>query len=102
MQLSQLKVIVTGHSRGLGAALAENLLGRGHAVLGIARSANDALGARFPAARFQASGGLSSLADIRALGEADCSGVVMGRALLEGRFTLGATAAMRRPISSGR
>ncbi len=41
--------IVTGHSRGLGAALAENLLGRGHAVLGIARSANDALGARFPA-----------------------------------------------------
>lgn len=42
----------------------------------------------FPGARFQASGGLSGLHDLRALKSIDCAGVVMGRALLEGRFTL--------------
>lgn len=41
--------IVTGHSRGLGAALAENLLGRGHRVLALARSGNAPLGSRNPA-----------------------------------------------------
>lgn len=40
--------IVTGHSRGLGAAIAENLLQRGAAVLGLARGGNDALAAAFP------------------------------------------------------
>lgn len=43
---------------------------------------------QFPAARLQASGGLSSLADLRALAGSGCAAVVMGRALLEGRFTL--------------
>jgi NAD(P)-dependent dehydrogenase (short-subunit alcohol dehydrogenase family) len=42
-----MKAIVTGHSRGLGGAIAEELLGRGHTVLGVARSANVPLGARF-------------------------------------------------------
>lgn len=42
----------------------------------------------FPAARIQASGGLSSLRDLPALSVAGCVAVVMGRALLEGRFTL--------------
>jgi benzil reductase ((S)-benzoin forming) len=40
--------IITGHSRGVGAALAEKLLARGFTVVGIARRKNDELGARFP------------------------------------------------------
>ncbi|ATE61149.1 SDR family oxidoreductase [Thauera sinica] len=44
-----IKAIVTGHSRGLGAAIAEDLLQRGVAVLGLARRHNDELAARFPA-----------------------------------------------------
>jgi NAD(P)-dependent dehydrogenase (short-subunit alcohol dehydrogenase family) len=43
--------ILTGHSRGLGAALAEQLLDRGASVLGIARRGNAALAARHPALR---------------------------------------------------
>ena len=43
-----MRAIVTGHSRGLGAAIAENLLERGIAVLGIARHGNAALATRFP------------------------------------------------------
>jgi NAD(P)-dependent dehydrogenase (short-subunit alcohol dehydrogenase family) len=42
------KVIVTGHSRGLGAAIAETLLARDIAVLGISRSVNRALGVQYP------------------------------------------------------
>jgi benzil reductase ((S)-benzoin forming) len=44
-----MKAIVTGHSRGLGAAIAENLLARGIAVLGLSRAMNAELGGRFPA-----------------------------------------------------
>ncbi|MFC5302622.1 SDR family oxidoreductase [Azospira restricta] len=43
-----IKAIVTGHSRGLGAAIAANLLARDIAVLGIARRGNTALAAAFP------------------------------------------------------
>jgi NAD(P)-dependent dehydrogenase (short-subunit alcohol dehydrogenase family) len=43
-----MKAIVTGHSRGLGAAIAEALLVRGIPVLGLARAGNPALSARFP------------------------------------------------------
>ncbi|MFT3848432.1 MAG: SDR family oxidoreductase [Propionivibrio sp.] len=43
-----MKAIVTGHTRGLGAALAEQLLARGIAVLGLARSGNPGLAARYP------------------------------------------------------
>jgi phosphoribosylformimino-5-aminoimidazole carboxamide ribotide isomerase len=46
------------------------------------------LAARYPGVRIQASGGLSTLADLKALSATGCAGVVMGRALLEGRFTL--------------
>lgn len=49
-----IKAILTGHTRGLGAALAENLLARGIAVLGIARKQNALLGKRFPGALEQA------------------------------------------------
>ncbi|WP_298371458.1 SDR family oxidoreductase [Azospirillum sp.] len=41
-----MKAIVTGHSRGLGAALAAALLDRGAAVLGLARAGNPALAGR--------------------------------------------------------
>ena len=43
-----MKAIVTGHTRGLGAAIAEQLLARGIAVLGLARAANADLAARYP------------------------------------------------------
>ncbi len=46
------------------------------------------LRARYPSVRIQASGGLSSLDDLCALKATGCAAVVMGRALLEGRFTL--------------
>lgn len=41
-----MKAIVTGHTRGLGAAITENLLERGYAVLAIARRSNTDLGER--------------------------------------------------------
>ncbi len=44
-----IKAVVSGHTQGLGAAIAENLLGRGIAVLGLARGENGALARRFPA-----------------------------------------------------
>jgi len=40
--------VVTGHSRGIGEAVAEHLLARGARVLGVSRHGNAALGARFP------------------------------------------------------
>ena len=40
--------IVTGHSRGLGAAIAEHLLSRGARVLGVSRHGNPSLATRFP------------------------------------------------------
>lgn len=42
------RAIVTGHTRGLGAALAEHLLSRNIAVLALSRSRNAALAARYP------------------------------------------------------
>lgn len=43
-----MKAIVTGHTKGLGAAIAEELLGRGIAVLGLARGRSGQLAARYP------------------------------------------------------
>lgn len=43
--------------------------------------------ARFPQVGFQASGGIGGLDDIRALRGSGVSGVIVGRALLEGKFT---------------
>jgi NAD(P)-dependent dehydrogenase (short-subunit alcohol dehydrogenase family) len=45
----QMKAIVTGHTKGLGAAIAAGLLERGIAVLGLARGRAQDLEARFPA-----------------------------------------------------
>jgi hypothetical protein len=49
---SPIRAIVTGHTRGLGAALAEQLLARNVAVLGLSRSRHATLNTRF-AAQFQ-------------------------------------------------
>ncbi|HEX3381691.1 MAG TPA: short-chain dehydrogenase, partial [Paraburkholderia sp.] len=46
---SPIRAIVTGHARGLGAALAEQLLARNVTVLGLSRSRHAALKARFGA-----------------------------------------------------
>jgi len=46
----QTTAIVTGHSRGLGAAIAAELLARGARVLGLSRRGNPALAAAYPAA----------------------------------------------------
>jgi NAD(P)-dependent dehydrogenase (short-subunit alcohol dehydrogenase family) len=40
--------VVTGHSRGIGEAIADQLLGRGIRVLGVARNENAELAARYP------------------------------------------------------
>ena len=44
-----IKAILTGHTKGLGAAIAADLLARGIGVLGLARGASADLAARFPA-----------------------------------------------------
>lgn len=43
-----MKAVITGHTRGLGAAIAANLLSRNIPVLGIARARNSELEKRFP------------------------------------------------------
>lgn len=48
MSLTTTKAILTGHSRGLGEAIAAELLGRGIAVLGLARAAQEGLARRHP------------------------------------------------------
>ena len=45
---NEASAIVTGHSRGLGAAIAEHLLARGARVLGLSRHGNPSLATRFP------------------------------------------------------
>ncbi|WP_075180904.1 1-(5-phosphoribosyl)-5-[(5-phosphoribosylamino)methylideneamino]imidazole-4-carboxamide isomerase [Pantoea sp. 1.19] len=45
------------------------------------------IAARYPQVAFQSSGGIGSLADIAALRGSGAQGVIVGRALLEGKFT---------------
>lgn len=44
--------------------------------------------AQFPSVKWQASGGIGALTDIEALKPTGVAGVILGRALLEGKFTL--------------
>jgi benzil reductase ((S)-benzoin forming) len=60
-----IKAILTGHTKGLGAALAADLLARGIGVLGLARGTAPGLAARFPQALAQVE---LDLADSAALG----------------------------------
>ena len=46
------------------------------------------ISARFPNVSWQASGGIGSLNDISALKPTNVGGVILGRALLEGKFTV--------------
>jgi len=46
------------------------------------------LAARYPQIRFQASGGIGGIADIEALKGSGVGGVILGRSLLEGKFTV--------------
>ena len=46
------------------------------------------MAARFPNVSWQASGGIGSIADIEALKPTNVGGVILGRALLEGKFTV--------------
>ncbi|MCI4208513.1 HisA/HisF-related TIM barrel protein, partial [Dickeya dianthicola] len=46
------------------------------------------ISARYPQVAFQASGGIGSLADIAALRGSGVQGVIVGRALLEGKFNV--------------
>ncbi|MOA04370.1 1-(5-phosphoribosyl)-5-[(5-phosphoribosylamino)methylideneamino] imidazole-4-carboxamide isomerase [compost metagenome] len=45
--------------------------------------------ARFPSVAFQASGGIGGLQDIEALKGSGVKGIILGRALLEGKFSAG-------------
>lgn len=59
---------------------------------GTLQGANEAMyrevSAKFPAVAWQASGGIGGLDDIRALRPSGVQGVILGRALLEGKFTV--------------
>jgi NAD(P)-dependent dehydrogenase (short-subunit alcohol dehydrogenase family) len=59
-----MRAIVTGHSRGFGAAIAEELLERGHSVLGVSRTLNASLALRFPDTLEQAALDLAHLAGL--------------------------------------
>lgn len=64
--MGKIAAIVTGHSRGLGAAIAAELLQRGAMVLGLARNANPDLQHRYPAALQQARLDLSDVNQLAA------------------------------------
>lgn len=61
-----MQAILTGHSRGLGAALAAELLGRGISLLGLARKGNPALAAAYPGRLSEAALDLADDAALRA------------------------------------
>jgi NAD(P)-dependent dehydrogenase (short-subunit alcohol dehydrogenase family) len=76
-----IKAIVTGHSRGLGSALANALLAQGASVLGLSRASDAGLAAAHPQALQQVP---LDLADSRALADWLATGALA-------RFTAGAT-----------
>lgn len=61
-----MQAILTGHSRGLGAALAAELLGRGIPLLGLARQGNPVLAAAYPGRLSEAALDLADDAALRA------------------------------------
>lgn len=46
------------------------------------------LAERYPNVRFQASGGIGSIEDVKAVSQTGAAGIIVGRALLEGKFTI--------------
>ncbi|MEE2566738.1 1-(5-phosphoribosyl)-5-[(5-phosphoribosylamino)methylideneamino]imidazole-4-carboxamide isomerase [Hyphobacterium marinum] len=63
-------------------------IGRDGALNGPALDLYADLGRRYPDIAWQASGGVSSLADLRALRQAGVAGAITGRAVLDGRFSV--------------
>lgn len=63
-------------------------IGRDGMLAGPNLSLYAALVARAPSLQVQASGGARSVDDVRAALDAGCAGIVLGKALLEGRFTV--------------
>ncbi|WP_462116251.1 1-(5-phosphoribosyl)-5-[(5-phosphoribosylamino)methylideneamino]imidazole-4-carboxamide isomerase, partial [Lysobacter xanthus] len=55
--------------------------------------------ARAPSVQLQASGGARSVDDVRAALEAGCAGIVLGKALLEGRLDVADALAVTEPAS---
>lgn len=55
------------------------------------------IAARFPGVAVQASGGVAGLDDVRGAREAGAVGAILGKALLEGRFTLAEALALYAP-----
>lgn len=88
--------IVTGHSRGLGEAIAAILLERGATVLGLSRSGNPALAARFPA-RLRESA--LDLGDLAALGGALESAPIVDFLAHPGPALLINNAGMLQPVA---
>lgn len=68
-------------------------IGRDGMLVGPALALYRGLRSRFPEASLQASGGVSSLADLADLHREGVAGAIVGKALLEGRFTLDAALA---------
>ncbi|MDT8321148.1 MAG: HisA/HisF-related TIM barrel protein [Xanthomonadales bacterium] len=63
-------------------------IGRDGAMSGPNLELYRALAARYPSLAVQASGGVSSLADLRALADTGVDSAISGKALLDGRFTV--------------
>ena len=93
----QTRAILTGHTRGLGAALAELLLAQGADVLAISRKRNDELAARYPGRLHEIELDLADLTKLTEWlsGEA-LSGFVSGAA----RVLLVNNAGMLAPVGS--
>lgn len=63
-------------------------IGRDGTMGGVDESLYDSIKRRYPSLHVQASGGVSSLEDVLALKKGDVDGVIIGKALYEGSFTV--------------
>ena len=80
-------IAVSGWQEDSGVVI-EDLIPRDGTLSGSNAALYADLSKAFPAIGFQASGGIGGLDDIRAVSTTGASGVIVGRALLEGRFTV--------------
>lgn len=92
-----MKAIVTGHSRGLGAAIAAELMQREIAVLGLARGRNDALARHWPGLLHEQA---IDLADPRQLGSWLDSGILAAFFADQGQVLLINNAATIEPSAA--
>ena len=88
-------VIARYEGKGLAHALVTDI-GRDGDLSGPNIALYKRLAADYPSINWQASGGVSSLDDLRAAREAGAAGAITGKALYEGRFTIGEAVACLR------